>query len=259
MRTIFCSNGGLLGDAVLRHLLEDSLIQPVGVVHSRRVYSRNCGFLSGAANFFWRCGPVYPVFLWSITTMAETVGWVTGTGSICRRARVAGLPVLGTRDVNSDEGLRFIRRLRPDLMVSAHFDQRFHPPLCHGQLCRVVNIHPSLLPLDKGLEPALHVLAASRKLGVTLHEVSEDLDGGKALSRQRVGHHPRSLLEANLLLYHTGAELVRRWVKDPSQEVGGREVSEPGTYHSWPSAAEVRMFRKSGGRLLVFPDLRKFL
>ena len=52
---------------------------------------------------------------------------------------------------------------------------------------RVVNIHPSLLPLYKGLDTHARALAAGdAEAGCSVHLVTEELDGGEVLGRATV-------------------------------------------------------------------------
>ncbi|MES2753883.1 MAG: phosphoribosylglycinamide formyltransferase [Pseudomonadota bacterium] len=52
---------------------------------------------------------------------------------------------------------------------------------------RIVNIHPSLLPLHKGLDTHARALAAGdAEAGCSVHVVTEELDGGEVLGQSRV-------------------------------------------------------------------------
>lgn len=52
---------------------------------------------------------------------------------------------------------------------------------------RIVNIHPSLLPLHKGLDTHARALAAGDiEHGCSVHLVTEDLDAGEVLGQSRV-------------------------------------------------------------------------
>ena len=72
---------------------------------------------------------------------------------------------------------------------------------------RIVNIHPSLLPLHKGLRTHEAVLSASQsKSGATVHLVSPDLDSGEILGQVEVAvlpsDTPASLAERVLIAEH---------------------------------------------------------
>lgn len=79
-----------------------------------------------------------------------------------------------------------------DLALLAGYDQVLRPAFFEAFGGRVINIHPSLLPAHGGVGMvglAVHrsVLAAGEpETGVTVHEVTTDLDGGPILAQARV-------------------------------------------------------------------------
>ena len=123
-----------------------------------------------------------------------------------------------------------------DLAVLAGYDQLLRPAYFEAFGGRTVNIHPSLLPSHGGagmLGLAVHrsVLAAGdRETGVTIHEVTPELDGGRALAQARLPVLPgedapalaaRVLVEEHRLLVRT----LRRLTADRS--VGTSRASMP--------------------------------
>ena len=71
-----------------------------------------------------------------------------------------------------------------DLICCAGFMRIMTPILIKPWEGRMLNIHPSLLPLYKGLHTHQRALADGAKLhGATVHFVSEELDGGPAIAQ----------------------------------------------------------------------------
>lgn len=256
-RVVFLSSGGLLGDVVLRRLRSSGAMQIVGIVRSRRVMVRGAGFLRGAAAYFLRCGVVYTVYIWIITTFAEFIGLFSGTGSITARAKRWGVPILHSRDVNDEQGQAFIRRLRPELLVCAHFDQKLYPPLCDSEELPVINIHPSLLPRHRGLEPVLQAMkAGDMQIGVTVHHLTESIDAGPVVASALLESQPaRSVLRTTCELFRQGADLLagaaERGVLPAAAEAQAGRMS----YHSWPTRRDIRQLYRSGGHLAKLGDI----
>lgn len=85
---------------------------------------------------------------------------------------------------------------------------------------RIVNIHPSLLPLYKGLDTHTRAIeAGDAEAGCSVHVVTEELDGGEVLGQARVailpGDTPEALAARVLVAEHrlyptTLAEFVTR-------------------------------------------------
>ena len=72
---------------------------------------------------------------------------------------------------------------------------------------RIVNIHPSLLPLHKGLDTHARALAAGdAEAGCSVHLVTEELDGGTVLGQTRMpvlaGDTPETLAGRVLVEEH---------------------------------------------------------
>lgn len=85
---------------------------------------------------------------------------------------------------------------------------------------RILNIHPSLLPLYKGLNTHARAIAAGdTKAGCSVHIVTEELDDGEVLGQAEVPIHPgddatalaaRVLVEEHRLYPQVLTEFVRR-------------------------------------------------
>ncbi|GAA6133455.1 phosphoribosylglycinamide formyltransferase [Oceaniserpentilla sp. 4NH20-0058] len=72
-----------------------------------------------------------------------------------------------------------IEQYGPDLVVLAGFMRILTPDFVRRFKGRLLNIHPSLLPKYKGLHTHKRAMeAGDKEHGVTVHFVSEDLDGG---------------------------------------------------------------------------------
>ncbi len=79
----------------------------------------------------------------------------------------------------------------PDLVCLAGFMRILSPGFVRRWQGRILNIHPSLLPLYPGLDTHARALAASDSWGgCTVHHVTEVLDGGPILGQARVGIRP---------------------------------------------------------------------
>jgi methionyl-tRNA formyltransferase len=259
IRTVFCTSGGILGSIVLSRLIQDEGIEVVGIVRSCRVFDPKMSFPRGAIRFFMRCGIPYTIYLWFITTVAECVGIFlrSGYGSTSAIAKHNDIPIFTTRDINQKTGHEYLSRLSPDLLISAYFDQKFGKELCDGQKYAAVNIHPSPLPLRKGVDPVFHaLLQGDSKMGVTIHRISEKYDSGAIIAREELDADPKqSVLSTTAALLAIGSEMLlssHALLLDCS---ASQTQQQMGTYDSWPSSKEVRQLYRGGGNLLCFKDL----
>lgn len=240
VRTVLCTSGGAPGAAVLARLRACARVRLVGVVLSTRILSARYGPIRGAWEQVRRSGLRYALYLASATAP---------------RLRTADLPVHRTRDVNSPESLEFLAGAEPDLIVCAFFNQKFGEPAAALAHCGAVNIHPSLLPAFRGVDPVFYArLRGAEALGVTVHRVSPELDGGNILAQEAHPLEPgESVLAATVRLYGRGAELLVGALDSIVQCAPGTPQAGATQYDSWPTPQQVRALARRGVRL-VFPS-----
>ena len=76
---------------------------------------------------------------------------------------------------------------RVDIVCLAGFMRILSPPFVDRWLGRMINIHPSLLPLYKGREPHAQALAAgASEHGCSVHFVTHGMDEGPVIMQARV-------------------------------------------------------------------------
>lgn len=255
LRVVFCTRGGLFGERVLAHLRACDRIDLCGVVRSSRVFNAAYGFVRGSLAYLRHSGIAYSLYLLCATDISD---------AICAMDRQRGpsvprIPVHTTRDLNDERGLRFLRECAPDVLVSAFFDQRLHEQALGIPRHGCVNIHPSLLPAFRGVDPVLQArLQGRRHMGVTVHYMTPALDAGNLLAQQAIDTgDSASIFETTTLLFDRGARLLTR------EALARIEDGDPGTpqppggsYESWPTPAEIRMLRAGGWSLLRLSDFR---
>lgn len=76
---------------------------------------------------------------------------------------------------------------RPRLIILAGFMRVLSPGFVRRYTGRMINIHPSLLPLHRGLHTHQRVLdAGETEHGASVHFVTPELDGGPVISQVRM-------------------------------------------------------------------------
>lgn len=258
LRTVFCTRGGLFGERVLSRLAACERIELVGIVRSSRVFHADYGFARGALAYLRCSGLAYSLYLLCATDLADAV---------CALARLRGshpptprVPAHTTRNLNDSPGLRFLEKCEPDLIVSAFFDQRLRPEALAIPRFGCVNIHPSLLPALRGVDPVLQArIRGAERIGVTVHYMTPALDAGNVLAQEAIDL-PRSssIFESTARLFDRGAQLLTGEVLEriERRDPGAAQPSG-GSYQSWPSREEIRALRVGGGRLVRARDFRQ--
>ena len=140
-----------------------------------------------------------------------------------RRAECAHIPteVLAHQDYDSREAfdaalVQCVDQYSPDVVVLAGFMRRLGATLVQHYQGRMLNIHPSLLPKYPGLHTHRRVLeAGDAEHGVTIHFVTEEVDGGPIVSQARLtvlaGDTEESLKHRVQQLEHVLYPQVLQW------------------------------------------------
>jgi phosphoribosylglycinamide formyltransferase-1 len=120
-----------------------------------------------------------------------------------------------------------IDRYEPDLVVLAGFMRILTAPFVEHYAGRMLNIHPSLLPLFPGLHTHRQALDAGvEEHGATVHFVTAELDHGPAVIQARIpvlpGDTEDSLAERLLAEEHViYPQAVRLFIEDRLSIEGG--------------------------------------
>ena len=127
----------------------------------------------------------------------EIVGLISDANvAACDRAISMGIPVTVLpmsidRSVWDQTLATELRRLQPDLIVSAGFMKILGPKVLENYLGRIINTHPALLPLFPGAHAVRDALAAGVTItGATVHFVDAGIDTGQIITSQQVMVEP---------------------------------------------------------------------
>jgi phosphoribosylglycinamide formyltransferase 1 len=132
-----------------------------------------------------------------------------------------------TRDAFDAALQETIDRFAPDLVVLAGFMRILTAPFVEHYAGRMLNIHPSLLPLFPGLHTHRQALDAGvEEHGATVHFVTAELDHGPAVIQARIpvlpGDTEDSLAERLLAEEHViYPQAVRLFIEDRLSIVDG--------------------------------------
>ncbi len=126
-------------------------------------------------------------------------------------------------DLRLDEALR---AHDVELVALAGYMRLLSPEFVARWKGRILNVHPSLLPLHKGLDTHRRALVAGDDYaGCSVHLVTDDLDSGPVLAQARVRILPRDdpdslakrVLEAEHAVYPLALEDYARVLRDRSR------------------------------------------
>jgi phosphoribosylglycinamide formyltransferase-1 len=122
-----------------------------------------------------------------------------------------------------------IHRHNPDLLVLAGFMRILSPGFVHTFRGKILNIHPSLLPKYPGLHTHKRALEAGDKVhGVSVHFITEELDGGPVIAQAEVtittNDTPETLAQKVQKKEHILYPIVVRWFCEGRIQLGSDYV-----------------------------------
>ncbi|HEY1351464.1 MAG TPA: methionyl-tRNA formyltransferase [Ktedonobacteraceae bacterium] len=131
---------------------------------------------------------------------------------------------------------------RPDVLCAACFPQRLPPELLAIPRLGALNVHPSLLPANRGPQPLFWTFRlGQRQTGVTIHLMDERLDSGDILAQESIevpeGISYDELEEQCALL---GSHLLSRTVADLYAGRAVRQAQDECLSSSYPSPSSRR-------------------
>lgn len=143
------------------------------------------------------------------------------------------------------------------MLVSAFFDQRLHESALAAPARGCVNIHPSLLPDFRGVDPVLQARLHSANIGVTVHHMTPVLDQCEILDQRSMSYDEHaSVFETTAALFSAGAELLVGQIERLQRGDCGSAQQPGGSYQSWPTRSDVRALRAAGGALMRLADFK---
>jgi methionyl-tRNA formyltransferase len=99
-----------------------------------------------------------------------------------QRWQTLGWHELMEREVAADAGSR-----RPHLGVSAWWPYLLRRPLIDWPVEGWINLHPSLLPFNRGKHPNFWSLVEGTPVGATIHFIDQTIDGGDIVAQAELG------------------------------------------------------------------------
>jgi methionyl-tRNA formyltransferase len=97
----------------------------------------------------------------------------------------AGLPVIQPGNVNSEQVIEELEKLKPDVIVVVAFGQKISDRILNFPKYKCVNIHASLLPKYRGAAPInWAIVNGEKETGITTIIMSNKMDAGDVIIRE---------------------------------------------------------------------------
>ncbi len=193
LKTVVLYSAGHLGSTtILNRLIESPEFEFAGIVKAKPLPFNRQGarkLKKELKNMGWRFGWLV---IWQ--QMIQGVGFALNSILPFTRNRLMptrllskkfNVPVFHCENVNDASTEEFISSRKPDLIVSAYFNQILKKNIIDIPRIGVLNVHPGWLPGYRGAMCYFWVLKnGEQKGGVTVHWIDEGIDTGEILARK---------------------------------------------------------------------------
>jgi len=160
--------------------------------------------------------------------------------SIVELAWEHNIPVWEVQHLSDAGTISTLAAYEPDVICVACFSQRIPPPILELPRFGCLNVHPSLLPANRGPVPLFWTFRqGDEQTGITIHLVDERIDSGDILAQESIDvpdgiSYPQLEVRSALL----GGELLVKTVWDLYRGLARRVPQEEtkSSYHPFPAA-----------------------
>lgn len=256
-RVVFCTFSSIYSSIVLNHLLAEKSVEVVAIVNSTRVLTKNGNHFFGAIKQIKLSGIKYAFYLFLVTDFFRFLQYFFlnsshNLKSIQKIAKSQNIPLMNTRDINSSEVVKFIENNSAEYLLAAHFNQLVKDPLINHPKIHCYNIHPSLLPSYKGVDPVFFALLDRQKaMGVTLHKMSDEFDNGEIIEQKSIEINTMdSVFSANKKLFEIGVNLAIKNMHIEGEHDPVAYEKRKESYDTWPSKEQTKRFKQQGRKLI---------
>lgn len=179
---------------------------------------------------------------------------IKGIGCLENLARKENITFKVIKNVNSNDFVKHIESLKPDLIISFSVPQIIKEPLLSIPKYGIINLHCSYLPYYRGLFPSFWVLYNEEKIsGATVHYMDNKIDNGPIIAQEKISiENCRSIFSVNKKTKQLGGELVLyaiKCIKENKLKLKENNINK-GSYYSWPTELEAKEFRMKGFKLI---------
>jgi folate-dependent phosphoribosylglycinamide formyltransferase PurN len=165
-------------------------------------------------------------------------------------AGAAGIPLVGTRDINRAGTIDALRAMTPDLLVSIYFNQRIGREVLASVSGGAINLHPAMLPQNRGPSPNFWVIAEGENhTGVTVHWIDEGIDSGDLILQREVVVPSGTSVSALIgIVVRPGAMVLVEALRLMEAGRAPRQAQDPrmATYRPFPQRQDLRRLRRVG-------------
>lgn len=205
------------------------------------------------------------IYYYFVLLLADVFNKITGRKkkifSVKQLGKKFKIPIIKAREINSPEIIRKLDEVKPDLIVSAYFDQVIKKDIINIPSQAIINIHAALLPYCRGPFPIICSIDEVRKCGVTIHYLTERLDEGPIIKQAEVFMKKgEDVLSLEKRVFSKGVDLVIEIIQamEKSKPIGTKQEVMKGNYYSFPTRKSISSMKEREIKLFSLKNFISF-
>ncbi len=175
-------------------------------------------------------------------------------------AEMNGASYLALSDINSKESKKFIKKLKPNYLVSSLLLQIIDKEMLNIPTEGSINFHPALTQIHRGTFSSFWTLLKNwRKTGATVHFMTEKVDDGEIIIQKHFFTSKSDTINCiNEKTAKLGGNLLAKaLVKIKKKKKRTSFLKKLGGLFHHPSKKDIKNFKKNGGALIKIKDFFK--
>jgi methionyl-tRNA formyltransferase len=126
-----------------------------------------------------------------------------------------------------------LAEMAPDMIVSYGYRHLLGPDIVERYAPRILNLHVSFLPWNRGSDPNFWSFFDDTPKGVSIHEIDRGIDTGRVLVQQDLTFSPSETLASSYAALRTAIEHLfeSAWSALRAGAIEARAQQGPGTSH----------------------------
>tara|TARA_A100001011_G_C14251345_1_gene818026 strand:- start:844 stop:1611 length:768 start_codon:yes stop_codon:yes gene_type:complete len=152
-------------------------------------------------------------------------------------------------DINREDYFDEINEFFPDIIISS-CSVIFGNQILNLPKYGCINRHSSLLPSYGGVYPVFHSIANGDEFsGVTIHEMTNEIDGGKILAQEKIYNVDKNLYKIYKVAFDISVELI---ISAIDNKINNKYIKNnfKKKYFSFPSKKDWINFRNNKGKFI---------
>lgn len=141
--------------------------------------------------------------------------------------------------------LDLLKTIHPDFIISYNYRYIIKEDIINELEDKIINLHSSFLPWNKGADPNLWSFIEDTPKGVTIHKIDKGIDTGDIIVQKELyfDESTETLSSTYIKLHHAMQELLKsNWNNIKSSNIKSFKHDYPGSVHYIKDSSSIKSF-----------------